>query len=163
MVINIDFIISIFFFFYVISATAIIIVKKERNVIINKKNSMKVFFLFSIRPKTKKKKKKKKGIRTRRLLRVPTSTLIPFYITFAQRNTSAKLQPSSAFSKLHLDRVLPANDKLSLTTTEFYGISSSSIDETVGVQKVEIFYEFVERRNWIRLTNNEEEGNESAS
>lgn len=60
MVINIDFIISIFFFFYVISATAIIIAKKGRNVIINKKNSMKVFFLFSIRPKTKKKKKEEK-------------------------------------------------------------------------------------------------------
>lgn len=100
---------------------------------------MKVFFCPPFIQRRKKKKYKKKGIRTRRLSRISTSTLIPFYITFAQRNTPAKLQPSSAFSKLHLDRVLPANDKLSLTTTEFCGISSSSIDERV-VQKEERYF-----------------------
>lgn len=101
---------------------------------------MKVFFCPPFIQR-RKKKYKKKGIRTRRLSRISTSTLIPFYITFAQRNkTPAKLQPSSAFSKLHLDRVLPANDKLSLTTTEFCGISSSSIDERIGVQKEERYF-----------------------
>lgn len=113
--------------------------KIGRNVIINKKIRWK--FSFVLRSfKDEKKKYKKKGIRTRRLSRISTSTLIPFYITFAQRNTPTKLQPSSAFSKLHLDRVLPANDKLSLTTTEFCGISSSSIDERIGVQKEERYF-----------------------
>lgn len=112
--------------------------KIGRNVIINKKIRWKSSFVLRSF-KDEKKKYKKKGIRTRRLSRISTSTLIPFYITFAQRNTPAKLQPSSAFSKLHLDRVLPANDKLSLTTTEFCGISSSSIDERV-VQKEERYF-----------------------
>lgn len=135
--INIDFVIS--FSFMSSMCNGNYYCKIGRNVIINKKIRWKSSFVLRSF-KDEKKKYKKKGIRTRRLSRISTSTLIPFYITFAQRNTPAKLQPSSAFSKLHLDRVLPANDKLSLTTTEFCGISSSSIDERVGVQKEERYF-----------------------
>lgn len=134
--INIDFVIS--FSFMSSMCKGNYYCKIGRNVIINKKIRWKSSFVLRSF-KDEKKKYKKKGIRTRRLSRISTSTLIPFYITFAQRNTPAKLQPSSAFSKLHLDRVLPANDKLSLTTTEFCGISSSSIDERV-VQKEERYF-----------------------
>lgn len=151
-----------FFFFLVkfLSFSAIIILgtkkRKERNIINKKKSDESLLFVLHS-PKDEKKKKEKRRNSNEEITQSSNIHFNTFPYNFRSKEHSCKTPAIVCFFQTSSRPFVfsPANDKLSLTTTKFCGISSSSIDEGHGKggssRRKTIFYEFIERRNWIYL------------